>query len=123
MNHRERQRRPAVRDQDGDRQHGVMAAMVAPCERPVCVFLDLSKRWRDRSVVAHPATVTVIRVTRKGPAAARNCPIKATARPSGGPWELAESRNRPDRTGGALIMFPKSYPGLWGSRGKVTQWS
>ena len=108
MNHRERQRRPAVRDQDGDRQHGVMAAMVAPCERPVCVFLDLSKRWRDRSVVAHPATVTVIRVTRKGPAAARNCPIKATARPSGGPWELAESRNRPDRTGGALIMFPKS---------------
>jgi hypothetical protein len=62
MDHRERQSRAAMRDQDRDRQHGVMVAPVAPAKYVDAVAGDLSERGRDRGIVAHPDRLTVIRV-------------------------------------------------------------
>jgi hypothetical protein len=53
--HRERQRRSAMRDQDGHRQHGVVMAAIAPAEDVDAVTLHLGQRRRDRSVIARAA--------------------------------------------------------------------
>jgi len=62
---REGQCRAEMRDQDSDRQYGMVAAPMAPAEHSVDVLLHLSERGWCRGVVAHLATVVVIRAGRE----------------------------------------------------------